>query len=93
MNKRQKKKLYKNSLIKIKKLHPKQGDIICLMPNLDEIDAETISDFVSAYLENYIFDGATIVVVPSNIKSMRKDETEFYLEKALNDLRENKGGE
>lgn len=37
MDGRQKKKLYKNRLIKIKKLHPKQGDVICLMPNLDEI--------------------------------------------------------
>lgn len=65
------------------------------MPNLDEIDAETISDFVSAYLKNYIFNGATIVVVPSNIKSMRKEEAEFLLKKALNDLREDddKGGE
>lgn len=87
MNKRQKKKLYKNTFIKIKKLHPKQGDIICLMPNLDEISIETISDFVSAYLENYIFDGATIVVVPSNIKSMKKEEAEFLLKKVLNDLR------
>lgn len=95
MNKRQKKKLYKSNLIKIKKLHPKQGDVICLMPNLDEIDLETINNFVSVYLENYVFNGATIAIVPSNIKNMRKDQAEFLLKKALNDLREDddKGGE
>lgn len=93
MNKRQKKKLYKNTLIKVKKLHPKQGDVICLMPNLDEIDLETISNFVGVYLKNHVFNGAAIMIVPSNIKSMRKEEVEFLLKKALNDLRENKGGE
>lgn len=93
MNKRQKKKLYKNTLIKVKKLHPKQGDVICLVPNLDEIDLETISNFVGVYLEKHVFNGATIVIVPSNIKGMRKEEAEFLLKKALNDLRENKGGE
>lgn len=49
MNERQKKKLMKRNLIKIKKLHPKQGDIICLIPDLDEIDSSVIVDFFDVY--------------------------------------------
>ena len=30
MNKRQKKKLFKQTLIKVRKLHPQKGDVICL---------------------------------------------------------------
>lgn len=93
MNKRQKKKLYKNTLIKIKKLHPKQGDVICLIPNSDEVGIGVISNFVGVYLKNHVFNGATIAVVPSNIKNMRKDEIELLLNKVMNDLREDKGGE
>ena len=45
MNKRQKKKLFKQTLIKVKKLHPQKGDVICLQPNLDYVDLGTMCDF------------------------------------------------
>jgi len=33
MNVRQKKKLFKKNLIKVKKFHPKEGDVICVTPD------------------------------------------------------------
>ena len=42
MNKRQKKKLFKQTLIKVRKLHPQKGDVVCLQPNLDWIDMATM---------------------------------------------------
>ena len=35
MNKRQKKKLFKQTLIKVRKLHPHKDDVICFQPDLD----------------------------------------------------------
>lgn len=90
MNKRQKKKLYKNSLIKIKKLHPKQGDVICLMPNLDEIDLGTMTDFLNIYQNSKIFGKSSLVIIPYNVKTMDKISAEMLLEKGLSVVR---GGE
>lgn len=42
MNKRQKKKLFKQILIKVRKLHPQKGDVICFQPDLNWIDVETM---------------------------------------------------
>lgn len=49
MNKRQKKKLFKQTLIKVRKLHPQKGDVICFQPDLDWIDAETMCQFMKVY--------------------------------------------
>lgn len=52
MNKRQKKKLFKQTLIKVRKLHPQKGEVICFQPDLDWIDMATMCDFLRAY-ESY----------------------------------------
>ena len=46
MNKRQKKKLFKQTLIKVRKLHPQKGDVICFQPDLDWIDMATMLLFL-----------------------------------------------
>lgn len=88
MNKRQKKKLYKNSLIKIKKLHPKQGDVICFMPNLYKVDMDVIVEFLHTYDNLKVFGKAPIVIVPCNIKTMDKEVIESFCDKMLAVVRE-----
>ena len=83
MNKRQKKKLYKQTLIKIRKLHPQKGDVICLQPNLDYIDIGTMCDFLKLYKDNKIFGESKLVIIPSNIKYIYggKEAAQFFLDK------------
>lgn len=68
MNKRQKKKLFKQTLIKVRKLHPQKGDVICFQPNIDYVDLEIMCDFLRVYEDNKIFGEANLSIVPSDIK-------------------------
>lgn len=83
MNKRQKKKLYKNTLIKIKKLHPKAGDVICLQPNFEEVDLWTIAQFYNKYHEMNVFGEANSIILPCPMKSVDKDIMMQLLKKAM----------
>lgn len=80
MNKRQKKKLYKQTYIRIKKLHPKEGDVICLIPNLDEINFDTVCNFLEFYDKNKIFECSSLVIVPSDIKQMDKKTVQLVVD-------------
>lgn len=55
MNKRQRKKSFKQTLIKVRKLHPQKGDVICFQPNFDYVDLGTMCDFLRVYEDNNIF--------------------------------------
>lgn len=68
MNKRQKKKLFKQTLIKVRKLHPQKGDVICFQPDLDWVDVNTMCQFMELYADNKIFGEASLALVPANIK-------------------------
>lgn len=68
MNKRQKKKLFKQTLIKVRKLHPQKDDVICFQPNIDYVDLEIMCDFLRVYEDNKIFGEANLSIVPSDIK-------------------------
>lgn len=82
MNKRQKKKLYKQTLIKVRKMNPQKGDVICLQPNLDYIDMATMCDFLSTYESYKAFGEATLVIVPANIKKLKhKEYAQKYIDK------------
>lgn len=82
MNKRQKKKLFKQTLIKIKKLHPKKGDVILLQPNLDLLDLYTAVGIVNFSQNKKIFGEATVVVLPMDIKKVHdKEEFQSYINK------------
>lgn len=85
MNKRQKKKLLKQTLIKVRKLHPQKGDVICFQPDLDWIDAETMCQFMKIYLNTDIFGESKLAVIPVNIKLFRhKKDAQIYINKLQN---------
>lgn len=83
MNKRQKKKLFKQTLIKIRKLYPQKGDVICLQPNIDYVDLGTMCDFLRVYEDNKIFGEAKIAIVPSGIKHIYggKESAQVFVDK------------
>lgn len=82
MNKRQKKKLFKQTLIKVRKLHPQKGDVICFQPNTDYVDLEIMCDFLRVYKDNKIFGEANLSIVPANIKKLKhKEYAQKYIDK------------
>ena len=82
MNKRQKKKLYKQAFIKVRKLHPRKGDVICLQPDLDYIDIATMCEFLSVYEAYKVFGDAILSIVPANIKKLDyKESAQMYIDK------------
>lgn len=81
MNKRQKKKLFKQTLIKVRKLHPQKGDVICLQFDPEQLYVDVITEFERACLDNQIFGEANIAIVPSNIKKIDKEEAQIYINK------------
>lgn len=82
MNKRQKKKLFKQTLIKVRKLHPQKGDVICFKPDLDWIGVETMCQFMKVYSNNDVFGEAKLAFVPADIKQLKnKEEAQIYVDK------------
>lgn len=82
MNKRQKKKLFEQTIIKVRKLHPNKGDVICFQPDLDWIDMYTICDFMNVYANNKVFGEAMLALVPANIKQLsHKEYAQMYVNK------------
>ena len=83
MNNRQKKKLFKQTLIKVRKLHPQKGDVICLRPNLDYIDLGTMCDFLRVYESHKAFGEAKLAIVPSDIKHIYggKELAQVFIDK------------
>lgn len=81
MNNRQKKKLLKSTFIKIKKLHPKKGDVICLLANLETIDAKTASDLVCSIYHFEVFGEADAMFIPCPIKHLKnKEEAQEFVD-------------
>ena len=81
MNKRQRKKLFKQTLIKVRKLHPQEGDVICFQFDPEQLYVDVITEFERACLDNQIFGEANIAIVPSNIKKLDKEEAQIYIDK------------
>lgn len=82
MNKRQKKKLFKQTLIKVRKLHPQKGDVICFQPDLDRVDVETMCQFMKVYSNNDVFGESKLAFVPADIKQLKnKEEAQMYVDK------------
>lgn len=85
MNKRQKKKLFKQTLIKVRKLHPQKGDVIGFQPDLDWIDAETMCQFMKVYSNNDVFGETKLAFVPADIKQLKnKESAQLYIDKLQN---------
>lgn len=82
MNKRQKKKLFKQTLIKVRKLHPQKGEVICFQPDLDWIDVEIMCKFMKIYSNNDVFGKAKLAFIPADIKQLRyKKDAQMYIDK------------
>lgn len=83
MNKRKKKKLFKQTLIKVRKLHPQKGDVICLQPNLDYVDIDTMCEFLKVYESYKVFGDAKLAIVPSDIKHIYggKESAQVFIDK------------
>lgn len=82
MNKRQKKKLFKQTLIKVRKLHPQKGDVICFQPDLDRIDAETMCHFMKICSNNDAFGESKLAFVPADIKQLKhKKDAQIFIDK------------
>ena len=83
MNKRQKKKLFKQTLIKVRKLHPQRGDVICFQPDLDCVDLGTMCDFLRVYEDNKIFGEAKLIIIPSDIRHIYggKESSQVFVDK------------
>lgn len=73
MNKRQKKKSLKQTLIKIRKLHPSKCDVICFQPDLEWVDIDTMYQFMELYADNKIFGEASLALVPVNIEQIQRN--------------------
>lgn len=74
MNVRQKKKLFKKNLIKIKKLHPKEGDVICITPDFETFNLDDIVEFFDIWCRLGIFGKAKLTIIPGNIKSLSEEQ-------------------
>lgn len=82
MNKRQKKKLFKQTLIKVRKLHPQKGDVICFQTDLDRIDAETMCHFMKVCSNNDVFSESKLAFVPADIKQLKhKKDAQIFIDK------------
>lgn len=74
MNIRQKKKLFKKNLIKIKKLHPKQGDVICVTPDFETFNLDEIAEFFDIWCKLGVFNKANAALIPGKIKSLSEEQ-------------------
>ena len=81
MNKRQKKKLFKQTLIKVRKLHPQKGDVICFQFDPNEIYGDTVCEMLKFYSDNKVFGNATLACVPLNLKYFGKEAVQFHIDK------------
>ena len=83
MNKRQKKKLFKQTLVKVRKLHPQKGDVVVLQwnPDSEYIDFDTIVEFYKAWENAGIFDKCGAAIIPCDFKIFNKEEAQIYIDK------------
>lgn len=91
MNKRQKKKFIKKSMIKLKKIHPDIGDIVVLQfdPGNKYIDIDTVLEFYKAWEGAGIFDNCGAAIVPCNVKVLDKESAQKYcdaLQEVINEM-------
>lgn len=83
MNKRQKKKFIKKNMVKLRKVHPCEGDVIVLQwnPDSEYIDFDTIVEFYKAWENAGIFDKCGAALIPCNFKIFNKEEAQIFIDK------------
>lgn len=75
MNKRQKKKFIKKNMVKLRKVHPCEGDVIVLQwnPDSEYIDFDTIVEFYKAWENAGILINAELPLFHATLRfSIRK---------------------
>jgi hypothetical protein len=87
MNKRQKKKFVKKNMIKLKKIHPDEGDVVILQfdPGNEYMSIDTVLEFYEAWEDTGIFDRYGTAIVPCNVKVLTKEAAQKYCD-ALQEL-------
>lgn len=80
MNNRQKKKFMKKNMIKLKKIHPNEDDIVVLQFDLgnEYINIGTVIEFYEACERAGIFDNCGAAIVPCNVKVWDKEAAQKY---------------
>lgn len=91
MNKRQRKKFIKKNMIKLRKIHPNEGDIVVLQfdPGNEYIDIDTIIEFYRAWEGAGIFDYCGAAIIPCNVKVLGREAVQKYcdsLQKVINEM-------
>lgn len=75
MNKRQKKNFMKKNMIKLKKIHPNEGDVVVIQfdPGNEYMSIGTVLEFYEAWEGAGIFDNCRVAIVPCNVKVLGKE--------------------
>lgn len=81
----------KKNMIKLKKIHPNEGDIVVLQFDLgnEYINIGTVLEFYSALESAAIFDNCGVAIVPCNIKVLGKEVAQKYcdvLQRVINEV-------
>ena len=95
MNERQKKKIFKKNMVKLRKIHPNEGDIVVFQfdPGNEYIDINTISEYCRAWKRAGIFDECGAAIVPCNVKVLGKESAQKYcdnLQRVINKMDDDK---
>lgn len=91
MNNRQKKKFINKNMIKLKKIHPDEGDVVIIQfdPGNEYMSIATVLEFYEAWEGAGIFDRCGAAIAPCNVKVLGKEAAQKYcdaLQEAINKL-------
>lgn len=91
MNKRQKKMFIKKSMVKLRKIHPDEGDVVVLQfdPGNEHIDIATVVRTYNAWIDSGFLNKCTIAISPCNVKVFGKEAAQKYcdaLQEAINKM-------
>lgn len=95
MNERQKKKFIKKNMVKLRKIHPNEGDIVVFQfdPGNEYIDTNTICEYYRAWGRAGIFDKCVSAIIPCNVKVLDKESAQKYcdnLQRVINKMDDDK---
>ena len=93
MNKRQKKKLIKKNMIKLRKIHPDEGDVVVLQfdPGNEYMGIDTVAMIYNAWIDSGFLDKCTVAIAPCNVKVLGKEAAQKYcdaLQRAIDEMDE-----
>lgn len=80
MNKRQKKKFIKKNMIKLKKIHPDEGDVVIIQfdPGNEYIDIDTVVMIYNAWNNSGFLNKCAVAISPCNVKVWDKEAAQKY---------------